>query len=70
MVERFVDIEEVRSSILLPRTKVEGRKERVCSSVVERCPDKTEVEGSIPSTRTRWQIANGENEYLTSGRGP
>ena len=24
-----------------------------CSSVVERCPDKTEVEGSIPSTRTR-----------------
>ncbi len=25
----------------------------VCSSVVERCPDKTEVEGSIPSTRTK-----------------
>ncbi len=25
----------------------------MCSSVVERCPDKTEVEGSIPSTRTR-----------------
>lgn len=24
----------------------------VCSSVVERCPDKTEVEGPIPSTRT------------------
>ena len=23
-----------------------------CSSVVERCPDKTEVLGSIPSTRT------------------
>ena len=26
--------------------------DRACSSVVERCPDKTEVEGSIPSTRT------------------
>ena len=25
----------------------------VCSSVVERCPDKTEVLGPIPSTRTR-----------------
>ncbi len=25
----------------------------MCSSVVERCPDKTEVEGSIPSTRTQ-----------------
>ncbi len=25
----------------------------MCSSVVERCPDKTEVEGPIPSTRTK-----------------
>ena len=29
----------------------------MCSSVVERCPDKTEVEGSIPSTRTKWSKA-------------
>ncbi len=28
----------------------------MCSSVVERCPDKTEVEGSIPSTRTQGGI--------------
>ena len=25
----------------------------MCSSVVERCPDKTEVEGPIPSTLTK-----------------
>ena len=30
----------------------------VCSSVVERCPDKTEVEGPIPSTRTAGEQAN------------
>ncbi len=30
-----------------PNSKICG-----CSSVVERCPDKTEVEGSIPSSHT------------------
>src|SRR3989344_6686375 len=28
-------------------------RKRACSSVVERCPDKTEVHGSIPCTRTK-----------------
>ena len=32
--------------------------ECVCSSVVERCPDKTEVEGSIPSRHTREFASN------------
>ena len=54
----------------------------MCSSVVERCPDKTEVEGPIPSTRTAgefWRkpkregvgnleyIARSESEYDTKG---
>ncbi len=30
-----------------------------CSSVVERCPDKTEVEGPIPSTRTELSYCRG-----------
>ncbi len=34
----------------------------VCSSVVERCPDKTEVDGSIPSTPTK------SNPNFTAGR--
>ena len=31
---------------------LQGAPERVRSSVVERCPDKTEVDGSIPSAPT------------------
>ncbi len=38
----------------------------MCSSVVERCPDKTEVLGPIPSTRTRlyrpFNIMNKKNK--------
>ena len=59
MVERLVDIEEVRSSILLPRTMIVGSigtktsQTGAHSSVVERVPDKNEVLGSIPSVRTK-----------------
>ncbi|TSC71814.1 MAG: hypothetical protein G01um101470_479 [Parcubacteria group bacterium Gr01-1014_70] len=38
-----------------------------CSSVVERCPDKTEAEGSIPSTRTIrefWRLMQGADAVL------
>ncbi|MDO8489952.1 MAG: hypothetical protein Q7S47_00875, partial [bacterium] len=36
-------------------------------SVVERCPDKTEVLGSIPSRRT-WYIWYGANKTDVEGR--
>lgn len=55
MVERFIDIEKVAGSIPASRTISLVRLVHfwVRSSVVERCPDKTEVEGSIPSAPTQ-----------------
>ena len=37
----------------------------VCSSVVERCPDKTEVEGPIPSTRTAGEFPCPAQGFLS-----
>lgn len=40
------------------------------SSVVERCPDKTEVEGSIPSSRTNVQHGSSASIDKLSGLVP
>ncbi len=46
----------------------ELKNKRVCSSVVERHSDKMEVEGSIPSTPTKLEVADFGRFVAAAGR--